>query len=73
MERRAKVILQKIVLKSRLRETPTLPACADSSTNTMKSCLFDTFLHFCDQSQGMGGANLPPKGPQTQSVPGPGR
>ena len=26
--------------KIRIRETPTLSACADSSTNTMKSCLF---------------------------------
>ena len=34
------------ILKSRIRETPTLLACADSSTNTMKSRLFDTFLHF---------------------------
>ena len=32
--------------KSRLGETPTLSACADSSTNTTISRLFDTFLHF---------------------------
>ena len=37
--------------ESRIRETPTLSACADSSTNTMKSCLFFftlicTFGHF---------------------------
>ena len=31
--------------KSRIRETPTLSACADSSTNTKKYRLFDTFLH----------------------------
>ena len=33
--------------KSRIRETPTLSACADSRTNTMKSRLFDAFLLFC--------------------------
>ena len=32
--------------KSRMRETLTLSGCVDSSTNTMKSRLFDTFLHF---------------------------
>ena len=32
--------------KSRIQETPTLSACADSSTDTMKSRLFDTFWHF---------------------------
>ena len=31
---------------SRIWETRTLSACADSSSDTMKSCLFDTFLHF---------------------------
>ena len=32
--------------KYRIRETLTLSACADSSTNTMKFRIFDTFLHF---------------------------
>ena len=29
-----------------VQETPTLSACADSSTKTMKSRFFGTFLHF---------------------------
>ena len=32
--------------KSHIRETLTLTACADSITDTMKSCFFATFLHF---------------------------
>ena len=32
--------------KSRTRETPTLWAGADSTTNTVKSCFFVTFVHF---------------------------
>ena len=34
------------IKKSRIRETPTLSACADSSTDAMKSRFFDTFLYF---------------------------
>ena len=34
------------ITRSCIRETPTLSAYADSSTNTMKSCFFDIFLHF---------------------------
>ena len=32
--------------KLRIRETPTLSTCADSSTDTRKFCLFDPFLYF---------------------------
>ena len=37
---------KKIKLKKRIRETLNLAACADSSTNTMKSRLIDTFPHY---------------------------
>ena len=37
---------QKKEKKSRIRETPTLSACADSNTDTMKSSLFETFGHY---------------------------
>ena len=37
---------ENLLKKSRIRETPTLSACANSSTDTMKSHLFETFLHF---------------------------
>ena len=39
-------ILVNIKKKKRIRETLTLSACADSSTNFMKSRLLDTYLHF---------------------------
>ena len=32
--------------KSRIRETLTISVFADSSTDTVKSCLFHSFLHF---------------------------
>ena len=38
--------VQPIIKKSHIRETPTISACADRSTDTMQSRLFDSFLHF---------------------------
>ena len=37
--------IKNMSIKSRILETQTLFAYADTSTNTMKSQIFDTFLH----------------------------